>query len=152
MLLSFGKHNGKSVEELILKNADYIQWILSQNAPKGQMGMVAKEAQRLIAKFNQKQFSVVCAHSKCESIATRCSVYGPNIQCVFWCDNCNPYSRGACEGKLQIIRTYQDAIDHVNVWCKGKNDLSKLIQNIAKGKGLPSRVGMTQAIAFFNGI
>src|SRR5690348_4053546 len=124
MLVTFGKHQGRTVEELVLKEPDYVVWMLMQPNPAGAMARTCHEARRLIGVFDDKPFLGPCSGRDCPRPATRCSVYGQNIQPVCWCDDCDPYSMGASQGRLQIITGYGDAVRHVGAWCDSrKSDL-----------------------------
>lgn len=144
-----GKHKGKSMEELVLKQADYIDWIFGQS-PSGPLLAMQVEAKGLVHKFDSKPFTARCLSSACGRPATRLSVYGNSISPYFWCDTCDPYEQGANQGKLQIFRTYGAALSHVGFFCSGrKSDVKDLIRDMAVAKGLPTRVGEAQALAFF---
>jgi len=152
MEITFGKHAGKSIELLLLKEPEYIKWMLEQQNATGAMKRAQDEAKRLIARFNTKPFIKDCfgkpgaAHK-----ATRCTVYGNNVTVPYWwCDSCNPYQSGANSGKLQAVSTYEEALNHVGFWCSGRSsDYKSLIKDLAQAKGLPARVGEKQAVAFF---
>jgi hypothetical protein len=154
MEINFGKHAGKSVEILLLKKTDYIVWMLLQKNATGQMASAQKEARRLIAIFDQKPFVKTCYGHNCNNAATRCSVYNINVQGPYWwCNTCNPYQSGAVQGKLQEIKTYAEAVSHVDFYCRGrKSDYQALIKSMAEAKGLPSRVGNVQAEKFFSAV
>jgi hypothetical protein len=153
MILSFGKkHAGKSLELLVLKEPDYIKWMLEQKNPGAAMKRAQDEAKRLIAKFDAMPFTENCSgHTGSPHPATRCTVYGNNVRGPYWwCDACNPYQSGANPGKLQEVRSYGQALRHVASFCGGRvSDYKSLIRDLAAAKGLPSRVGEKQAQAFF---
>lgn len=149
MILTVGKHRGKSVEEVVLKDPSYIAWMLSQADPSEALAQACDEARQLIGTFNGKPFVKKCSGDGCDEMATRCTVYGPNVNPWYWCDKCDPYAAGATRGNLSEIRTYWDAIQHVNFHGDGrKSSLEVLIRNLARAKGLPDRVGASQASAF----
>jgi len=150
MNVGFGKHAAMSVEMLVLKQPDYVRWVLEQATPSGRMRVVQQECQRLIFRFNAKPLVKRCSGNGCTQGATRASVYKDNLTPVWWCDVCDPCQMGADAGKLQIVRTYQDAIIQVDSYCVGnRSDLKYLVKALAQAKGLPSRVGEAQAQAFF---
>lgn len=151
MQITFGKHSGKSLELLLLKEPDYVCWILEQAGAYGQMKAAQAQAEKLIRKFNAKSVVKSCSGRNCENLATRCTVYSKNVQSPYWwCDDCDPYQAGANRGKIQPISSYQDAVQHVGLYCSArKADLKDLIKSLARAKGLPSRVGEVQAQAFF---
>jgi hypothetical protein len=150
MLLSFGKLRGRTVAEVVLKEPDYLLWMLDQQNPTWPMAQACTEARKLIRIFDGKPFLRNCRGTGCGDQATRVTVYGPNIRPEYWWDECDPYSLGADEGKLQEIRSYSDAIHHVGVWCQGrKTDLRQLIGSMAGAKGLARKVGAQQAVGLF---
>ena len=149
--LTFGKMLGKTVEELLLKEPDYIVWMLRLENPQGKMVEVVREAKRLIQIFDAKPFIYPCVGQKCEKLAAYCTVTRQAIQLVPWCDTCNPYfEQGESPGRLQKIRTYGDAVGHVDQWCGGtKGFLKTLIRGLAEEKGLPKRITAAVAETFF---
>lgn len=148
--VNFGKHNGKSVEELVLKEPRYTCWMLGVKKPGRRMAQVVREARRLIDIFDSKPFVVKCQGQGCDRPATRCVVYVRNLQPTFRCDHCSPYSSGAAAGKLSEIESYRAAHDYVGSGCRrAKKDLQVLVRYIASAKGLPKRVGKQQMRLFF---
>ncbi len=146
MNVTFGKHSGKSVEELVLKDPSYISWVLKQSA-SGAMLAVKNHAKTLIEKFDAKPFQLKC-HS-CKANATWATVYMDNVAPYWWCDSCDPYQLGANSGKLQSIRTYGDAARHVEHYCTAQKSChTELVKHLARAKGLPTRV-TAQALASF---
>jgi hypothetical protein len=88
-----------------------------------------------------------------EYAVTRTSVYKDNPRPLFWSDNCSPDELGTYNGKIQIIETYVDALNHVTNYSQGrKGDYRSLIRSIAQAKKLGKRVGEEQAQEFFNGV
>lgn len=152
MQITFGKHAGKSLELLILKQPDYIAWMLQQQNAHGAMKRVQEAAKRLMARFDAKPILKDCfGQPAAAHKATRCTVYQNNVTVPhWWCDTCDPYQSGANPGKLQVIRTYEEALAHVTFWCGGRaSDYKSLVKDLAQAKGLPARVGEKQAAAFF---
>ena len=154
MIITIGKHKGKSTDITFLKFPDYCVWALYQDNPSGGLIPVVRDVRRrLIPKFNAKPFHKTCrgdAGKGCGKIATRAVVYQNNLDPTWWCDDCNEYSYGALPGKLQEIRTFKDIVNHVETYCGGKRgDYREFVLNIARAKGLPKRVGQAQAQAFF---
>lgn len=149
MNVTFGEHKGTSVETLILKEPGYVSWVLSVPNPSGPMRALKAEIERLITIFDGKPFSKVC-HG-CQKVATNCSVYRYNTYMpMWWCDNCDPYQSGADAGKLQVISTYRQALGHSKAYSTTKDALRTLIKTMAQAKGLPARIGKSQAQAFFS--
>jgi len=72
---------------------------------------------------------------------------------MFWCDNCNPDQSGTLYGRIQMIETYVDALNHVAYYSnRRKSDYRSLIREIAQAKGLGKRVNDEVVQEFFNGI
>jgi hypothetical protein len=71
--IAFGKHAGKTVEVLVLKDPDYVHWILAQSEPSGPLARIRAEVLRLMAVFDAKAlwsfFQVTCHASG--SVAAR---------------------------------------------------------------------------------
>lgn len=148
MKVDFGKFHGKTIELLVLKEPDYIDWFLRDIGDK--KPHINAEIMRLLRRFDQKEFSEKCMGRRCTAIATKMTAYQSNLTPHWWCDDCNPYQTGALDGKLSHIKTYKDALQHVWFYCKGnKKDAKRLVLNLARGKGLPARVGETAATKFF---
>lgn len=150
MIIQFGKYRDELVQTIVLKNPDYTRWIISQNNATGQMKVVQIEIMRLIAIFDKKALNTKCAGKNCNKAATKATVYLNNLAPHWWCDNCNPYQLGANSGKIQEIKTYLQALTHVDIYCNGnKTDKKNIIRRLAQAKGLPTRVGNKQAEEFF---
>ena len=149
MQVKFGKYEGKTVEELVLKDPGYILWCLKQQAV-GPMLALQKHAKALIAKLDAKPIQKTCYGQRCSAPATRASVYGDNIGPMWWCNRCNPYQAGANNGKLQIICTFNDALQHVDQCCGGKKaDQALIFKYLAQAKGMPVRNTAKAREAFF---
>jgi hypothetical protein len=135
---------------VVLKDPDYVQWMLTQSEPSGALARVRAEALRLMATFDAKALVAPCSGHGCRRLATRFSAYAGNTGLLNqWCD-CDPYQTGAAPGKLRILHTYRQGLAHVEQRCGGlKSGYRKIIKLMAQAKGLPTRVGDQQAAAFF---
>jgi hypothetical protein len=146
MRIKTGKKAGKTTQELLLKEPDWAQW-MAENHPDS---IVSKDFRDLRQTFDGKEFTAECAG--CGDTATRATAYrktGRNI--MFWCGDCNPYGSGAVQGTLTVIKTFNDALRHVDSTCNGvRSEKRAIIRGLAEGKGLPRRVGEAQATAFFD--
>jgi hypothetical protein len=146
MRIQAGKKAGKTTQELLLKEPDWAQWMDDNLADSP----VSRNLRDLRTAFNQKAFTAKCA--ECGDPATRATAYrktGRNI--MFWCDDCDPYGSGAMQGTLTAIKTFNDALRHVDSTCNGvRSEKRTIIRELAEGKGLPRRVGEKQAMAFFD--
>lgn len=138
------------MEELVLKEPTYVKWLIKQTV-SGPLLAMKNEANNLIQKFDDKPYKIKCCGQNCDKAATRLSVYQDNVSPYWWCDTCDPYEKGANNGKLKILRKYTDALLHIQFFCNdNKKDCKNLIKVMAQGKGLPLRVGEQQAQAFFS--
>jgi hypothetical protein len=149
MVINFGKHAGKSVEFLLLKKPDYVRWVLDLHDAMGPLLSVKNEMIRLIEIFNQKPFLKKCIGCK-ERVAIRGSFCEDNPIPWWWCNECEPDSIETLKGRIHLVATYTQALDHAYTYCGGrKADLNFLIRILAEAKGLPKRVSEKQAKEFF---
>ncbi len=149
MKFTFGEHKGKSVDFVILKEPDYVQWILSMSNANGPLIQVRNEVLRLISIFDSKPFIIKCFGCK-RRPATRLSLAHPTSSPYWWCDVCSHLSMG-CDSHLTIVRTYENALLYSKLFPQSF-DLKSFILDLAKAKGLPPRVGEPQATNFFDAI
>lgn len=151
MQVTFGKHKGKSVGYLLLKEPDYLKWLLEQPKSEGAMAKVKAEAIRLISIFNSKPFIRKCEGKNCQAPVSKYTTYrGSTSSISYWCDSCDPYQLGAMKGKLSEHSTYNEAIRHIELTCGATKDGYKsIIRELALSKGLPKRSGESQIDAFF---
>jgi hypothetical protein len=149
MMIAFGKHAGKSLEYLILRQPDYVMWMLDQKAATDWFADAKRELRTLIASFDQKPMVIEC-YADCGNCATRGSVGRGFTLPYWWCDACDPCQLGASPSSLVIIRTYLDVVGYVAMRCGGRRaDLRKLIRELAHAKGLPTRAGRDDVVGFF---
>jgi hypothetical protein len=145
MKLKFGKHEGKNTEQILLSDPDFVIWMRS-NRPND---VVTSVCNGHIATLDKKKLIRNCGG--CGAPATRVSVYRENASGFeYWCDDCNPYSLGAHEGTLSIVRTFDDAMRHIDWTCSGrKADRKTIIRKLAEAKGLASKAKAPEVVAFF---
>lgn len=149
MKLNFGKHQGSSVAEIFFKDPGYIRWLMNTTAT-GQMLAAQKVARELVGKFDSKPIDRSCHAVGCGKGASRASIYRDSLDPFWWCETCDPSQAGASDGKIQIIRTFEEALAHVEYYCKGKkSDEILAIKFLARGKGLPTRITASARAAFF---
>lgn len=149
MYLNFGKHRRKTTEVIVLKEPDYVLWMLRVEAPTAQLAAAQQSVRRLIERFDEKPIIEPCS-GKCGKPATCCTVYHGSVTPRWWCDDCDPSESTFTRRKLTIVRRYGDAVWHVGESCNSrKQDLKLIIRELARAKGLPDRVGEEQAAAFF---
>jgi hypothetical protein len=125
-----GKHLEKSIELLVLTDPEYVVSLLRLDELGGSLSKARSELIRLICVFDGLPFKTRCQSPDCRRRATRFSAYQRTVRMVPICDTCDPYHMGASSGKLTVVETYQDAVNH-------------------EAKGLPERVGEARAISFF---
>ena len=144
MLIQSGSKEGKTTQELVLKEPDWVQFFLGKN----KTGKVPTELRRHIQTFDAKPLIERC--SRCKSVATRASLYvGNALLPYYWCDSCDPYSSGARPGTLTVVHTYAQALRFVDYLCSGKwSDKRAIIKSLGQAKGLPKRVGASTARSF----
>lgn len=144
MIVQSGKKEGKSTQELVLKEPDWVQAFLS----KVKEGKVFSAFKAHIEAFNSRPFEQKCFG--CKGPATRASLHIGNAKDpYYWCDDCNPYNLGAVDGKLVIVTSYRRALEFVDWYCGGsRTDKRFLIRKLAVAKGLPGRVGQKEAATF----
>jgi len=59
---------------------------------------------------------------------------------MYWCNFFNPDLIGIQSGRIQIIDTYVDALNHARKYCENrKSDYRELIRSLAQAKGLGRR-------------
>lgn len=151
MLITFGKYKKSSVASVVLKDPDYVRWVLRQENPEGALSKVKNEMKNLIAAFDSMPIMRKCNGLNCQEKSTLFSTYsGSASSLFFWCDLCNPYQCGANKGKLTTHKTYKEALEHIDFSCNGtKAGYKAIIRGLAIAKGLPKRSGEVQIAAFF---
>lgn len=150
MQITFGKHDGESTEQVVLKKASYARWVIEQTAATGKLKAVQQDIINLIDAFDAKAITKPC--HKCGGAATRASAYRNNhVDLFVWCDTCDPYSAGANPGKLTMVTTYRDLLRHVTLSCGGTaKGYDAMVRSMAKAKGLPARVTQKAIDDFFS--
>jgi len=150
MRIDIGRHNGKSVELVVLEDPSYVKWVLDQVNPSRRLLLLKGEMLRLITIFDEKPVVTRCTSPNCNNNATRASVYRGNVVPSWWCETCNPFQRSVFEDRPQIISTYKNALTHVAYFCRRrKSDYEYLIYAFAQAKGLTSGINEAQAQEFF---
>lgn len=150
MQITFGKYDGKTSQEVVVKHASYTKWVLDQTA-SGSLGNLQTELKRLIANLDNKPYRCKCSTAGCVRPVSRLTAYANNDADLYpWCAICDPYSLGANSGKLTVVNSYKDVLNHVAIRCGAtKGGYDRIVKAYARFKGLPSRVGATSAAAFF---
>jgi hypothetical protein len=151
MQATIGVHKGTSLKILVLKQPDYINWLLPYDA-RGPLEVMKTEVLRLIEVFDAKEIVAACSADGCKRAASRFSIYGADVTPMCWCADCDPHLLGAQRGKIQLLKTYRDCLGHVKRYCGSqRNAYIEIIKRVARVKGSGARVGEPQAAAFFSG-
>ena len=143
MQIQFGKHEGKTAEQITLSEPGYVHWLLSEP----NLGRLAKKVadhirENLLPKFDSKPLTWPC--TKCGRPATYVTAYNGSDALLYpWCEECHPFSSGP-------IQKYQDALDHVRRNCTGSNrSFRSIVRRLAEMKGAPKRITQAAADKFF---
>lgn len=149
MMITFGKHSGKSCEKVVLTDPSYCDWLLKQRS--GPALGIQDEIEDLIHVFDTKPFvRKKCSGRDCSKPATRMAVYRDNLAASFWCDDCDPHQWGAIAGNLQAVGNYRHALLYVETYCRGRRDDEKLIiKTLSQAKGASKRLTEKAAVRFF---
>lgn len=150
MQITFGKFDGKTSQEVLIKHAYYAKWALDQSTT-GSLGALQTDLNRLVAALDQKPYTCKCSTKGCARPVSRLTAYANNYANLYpWCAICNPYSLGANSGKLTVVNSYQDVLNHVQFRCGAvKSGYDSIVKAYARSKGLPTRVSAISAAAFF---
>lgn len=152
MPITFAHLTGKPPKFLLLTEPFYVRHVLSFRHTAGASRVLQNEFRRVMAIFNAKPIFKQCSGRGCKRNATRASVYRDNIATRWWCDECDPYQAGASRGKLQMVKTYMDALQHVDAFCGGHvAEYKMLVGKLIVAKGLTERVTQARAEAFLPG-
>ena len=139
-----GKYAGKTTEQILLNDPDYARWYMNE-LPESLAG---RDFKRLMEIFDDKPFTERCVG--CGQNAIYASAHRGNPSLRFWCATCNPYSKGAYQGTLSSVKTFRDALDHIDLTANGYKAWKKNIcRALAEAKGLPRRVHKHAASEFF---
>lgn len=144
MQIKSGRHANQTTEYVLLRYGNDANYIMRKHP----YGFAGKAYRSLVKRFDAKPFATSCR--RCENTATRASAYRGAPSLLFWCDACDPYGEGANPGMLVVIRSYIQAISHIDESCDGyrewKNDI---IRSLAEAKGCPRRLTQKAAVEFF---
>lgn len=149
MQITFGKFDGKTSEEVVLKHASYAKWVLEQTAT-GSLGSLQTDLKRLVGTLDKRLYACKCSTKGCARPVSRLTAYANHDADLYaWCSSCDPYSLGANSGKLSVVNNYKDVLNHVEFRCGAtKGGYDRIVKAYAKSKGLPARVGAASAAKF----
>lgn len=136
MKLSFGKYAGKEIEQILVTEPQYIQWMLGQASPSGPMERAVRHVRTCLRNFDAKPFLETCFRDVCPNRATRFSVYVGHYIPYFWCAKCSPYTSGAAPGKLLTGSTYSEAVLYVVEWLGTRDGVRGVIDLLVQAKGV----------------
>ena len=141
--LKFGKHKGKTHEEVLLKHPDYAQWMIEHLPESAHQAIISR-----MQDFDDKPFTADCDR-ECGRKATRVTACGDSSGLCFWCDECDPLSNGA--RRVAILYTLTGLLQHVDANADGNRAVKRrIVRRLAAAKGLPKRVGEKEALEFFS--
>ena len=147
MRLRFGPKAGKLTEVILLREPDYAEWHMMCQPE----GALSAEFVRLKKVFDALPLKRLCQSPGCTKPATKASAYRGTSNLTFWCQTCDPYQSGAQQAHLSTIKTFDNAIRHVNFTFKSGYRAEKraIIKTLAAAKGAPATLGEKAAMAFF---
>ena len=150
MVISFGRHEGKPAEVLVLNHPDYVMWMLGEKDATGRLAQARPEVRRLVRRFDSKPILKKCQDPDCDRLATRCIVNRGSITPRWLCDVCDPSRECSSPDKLEIIRTYSDCVRYVYFFClRNEQAMKALLKKLARAKGLPRHADRAEVMAFF---
>ena len=150
MRMAFGRHKGKTLEIIALKDPDFIRDLLASEPRTCTQRRVQVEARRLVDTFDRRAFRVRCVGRDCDRLASRCTIYKSDVMNPWWwCDTFDRQQYGAGQDRIRIVRTYQDVLDFSNSF-DDPTVVRDLILALAEAKGLLG-AKETHADIFFNG-
>ena len=146
-------HRGDMVERVVIEYPDFVRWWLMVDDTPG-LRWLHDMFEVCIEIFDNKPFTVPCAGkvdgSPCTRPVTRFSLYPQSCNPAYWCEECDPGQRGSSKS-LEIGRTYEDALLHVQCYTDRRPDKRAIIKDIARAKGLTGNLTDQKILAFFYG-
>ena len=152
MRMPFGKHKGKLIEWLLLKEPFSMQFMICR---LGQENDITQYANNCIKRFNDTPFILTCEHENEDGTTyllpiTLMSVYVPAdipSSLIWFCELC---WKGFDRGNGAPVRTYEDAIRHGESWFHGtKRWTNMLLEYMYNAKGLSERLSAEKLIKFY---
>lgn len=153
MRMPIGKHKGKLIEWLLLKEPFYMQVMMGRF---GQDDNITIYANDRIEHFNSKPFLGKCKHENEDGTIdllpiTIMSVYVPSDipgSIMWFCDSC---WESFDKANGAPVRTYEDAILHGDTWFhRTKRATNRLLEYMYRAKGLSGKLTAKALIEFFH--
>lgn len=95
MQITFGKCDGKTSQEVVVKHGAYTKWVLDQAVAGSALGRLQTDVKRLIAMLDAKVHTGKCSYPGCVRSVVKLTAYDNNDADLYsWCDLCDPYSLG----------------------------------------------------------
>lgn len=148
-----GPHKGKSIEAVVIKYPDYVQWLARQPESPG-FRWLYQHIESCIEAFDAKPYSDAgCTGRRaiggCDRSVVRYSLYRNSCDPVFWCDECDPYQVGASTGSLSIYQDYNDLMNHAAGMGASRPMKRNAIRILAEAKGLIGNLTERKLADFF---
>lgn len=139
MKLSFGEYSGHDLQNVIVQHPEYIASIMALKHPSGPVASVVRETLQMLREFDEEPLACPCSHANCGKNATRLIVSEESVTpASAWCDQHAP---DAGKAVLHAIRTYREAIVHVQTFMDGaKGQMQRLVKALARAKSLDKTV------------
>ena len=139
MIMSFGQYKDKHVGWVIRNDFSYFKWMKRQEMTNRKEFQAMK---KYVSILNRIPFQCAC-YGKCKpkNIATRYSIYSKNPDLHYFCDECDPYSSGANNGKLFIGKTIEELAR--------LSDCNESIKQFTTNKGLKNGMRVQSYDNFF---
>jgi hypothetical protein len=143
MQIYIGKHKGKSVEQIVLRHPNYIEWLLNES-PSGELRKIQQHALVLLQHFDGKTMVRKCQGSDCNRQATRMASYKRSASLSLWCRHCHPYQTGASANTLDIVESYDDVLAVTQ-----GSTRTRVITALAEAKGQTGRLNSAKWVSFW---
>jgi hypothetical protein len=150
MLLTFGKHFGRLLEAVVLKEPAYVRLMLSYEGANGPLARAQEEALRLIEIFDARPFLLPCTNPDCHRTATCCWLFYYSFSPKWWCGKCDLPQTLPCPDLLYLFGTYGAAASYIETaYYPREEGMRRLIRLMAEAKGLPEGFTDRAAEEFF---
>ena len=142
LIMPFKKYKGEIVQNLILRKADYIDW-LRKKSELDRFEWLYDGIAELVKKFDDTPIIDGCCGKvdgmPCQRQATRFSFYWGRTDPMCWCEECDPLQTGADRTRLYVLSDYYTALQLVGMHSKSRKAKRDVIKEMAQAKGLIQR-------------